>query len=304
MTTTVILSIFSGRQNPAKQLSQRAEAELYSRLGNLRHGTRQRIGDDLWGAFIVFRKVGKHASKFYVGGGIVDIPALPTAFVDNNEVFEFLFSQLDVSAVPFDPATLRATPARPDFHAGEISKYLCPTNPSPDGQDFDEFWASHFTPDGQIHNRNPCNNCYDYANDRLTDSFSQPGYASGQIYRGYTCKEFTYAAQLDGLRPATKLIALSPGKGWYVGLFLGTVLGEDDFHWVKQDKTGCWSHKMGPNPNSEFDNSWHKIKDPPNADFNRGQNVLYKFCGYFLTHAGVTINGPYPKWDVCQPSWY
>jgi hypothetical protein len=42
------------------------------------------------------------------------------------------------------------------------------------------------------------NNCYNYASNRRTDTFAQPGKGAGQMYTALTCAEVTRAALADG----------------------------------------------------------------------------------------------------------
>ena len=45
----------------------------------------------------------------------------------------------------------------------------------------------------------PYNNCYNYANDKITNSFAQPGTASGHPYGQITADEMIRASESDGL---------------------------------------------------------------------------------------------------------
>jgi len=45
----------------------------------------------------------------------------------------------------------------------------------------------------------PNNNCYNYANDKITNSFAQPGRASGHMYAALTPDELLKASESDGL---------------------------------------------------------------------------------------------------------
>jgi hypothetical protein len=139
-----------------------------------------------------------------------------------------------------------------------------------------------------------CNNCYDYANNQLTDSYSQPGLGGGQEFTSYAAGNLTAAATLDGLEKRPNCtVPLGQGFGWYVALFTGKVGDESDFHWLKQDRSGCWSHKLGTGPPIKIDGDGKAIKSPENAvlSFGGGYAVYDKFCGYFRTQAGVTIKG-------------
>src|SRR5205823_4712893 len=54
------------------------------------------------------------------------------------------------------------------------------------------FWNNNPT---TLHN----NNCYNYASNRKTNTFAQPGRGSGHMYTALTCAAVTQAALSDGL---------------------------------------------------------------------------------------------------------
>jgi len=58
-----------------------------------------------------------------------------------------------------------------------------------------------------------------------------------------------------------------------------------DYHWYRQDKVGCWSHKPGSTPARNTDNSGHAIADPRTC--NRGSYT--NFCTYMITTRHVRI---------------
>ena len=132
----------------------------------------------------------------------------------------------------------------------------------------------------------PGNNCYNYANNRITNTFAQPGRAHNKQYTILQCTgngAVQPAAVVDGLVACPNFSAvLGPGKGWYVALVIWPGV---DFHWYRQDKVGCWSHKPGSTAVRNVDNSGKAITDPKIAD--RGPYV--NFCTYMITHNGMVI---------------
>lgn len=131
--------------------------------------------------------------------------------------------------------------------------------------------------------RQPHNNCYNYANDQATNSFAQPGRASGHMYTALTCQSVQPAATSDGLRACANFAGpLQPGQGWYVAL---VIWPGNDYHWYRQDKVGCWSHKPGGTAARNTDNAGHAILDPRSC--NRGPYTT--FCTYMITTRGVRI---------------
>jgi hypothetical protein len=123
-----------------------------------------------------------------------------------------------------------------------------------------------------------CNNCYNYANNVRTDTFAQPGYASGTWCRDNGCKNaatiYQYALN-DGLLASSK-DAVCPDGMTKVALFIWPSV---DYHWYRQDANGNWTHKMGNSPASSLDNSLRPITDPENA--NRGYYT--DLAGYLCT---------------------
>jgi hypothetical protein len=128
------------------------------------------------------------------------------------------------------------------------------------------------------------NNCYNYANDHITNTFAQPGRAHGKMYKALTCAAVNAAAIADGLVNSPNFNRpLGPGKGWYVALVIWPGV---DYHWYRQDNVGCWSHKPGSTAARNTDNSGKRILDPKNCD--RGPYV--NFCTYMITNRKVVIN--------------
>ncbi|HVM81026.1 MAG TPA: hypothetical protein VMU06_18540 [Stellaceae bacterium] len=127
------------------------------------------------------------------------------------------------------------------------------------------------------------NNCYNYANNQITNTFAQPGRATGHMYTSLTCASVRAAAQSDGLVPCPNFIApLAAGAGWYVAL---VIWPGQDYHWYRQDKSGCWSHKPGGTPARNTDNSGHLISNPRTC--NRGPYTV--FCTFMITRRTVHI---------------
>jgi hypothetical protein len=54
---------------------------------------------------------------------------------------------------------------------------------------------------------------------------------------------------------------------------------EINFHWIRLDSNGLWSHKPGGTKISNIDNLGNYIKDSSKQDFSPWS----EFCGYFST---------------------
>lgn len=130
------------------------------------------------------------------------------------------------------------------------------------------------------------NNCYNYANNRRTDTFAQPGNGGGTTFDLYhpdinvVANELRAAAVADGLEETWDTATSATGKT-KIALVLrpGTSNNDRDFHWYRQDCDGRWSHKIGESPATNLDNSGQLIVDPRSAD--RGAYTV--FVGFFFT---------------------
>jgi hypothetical protein len=88
----------------------------------------------------------------------------------------------------------------------------------------------------------------------------------------------------DGLHPTSFALpsAMQTNDVWPVALvtappFHGQPYG--DYHWLRRDDSGRWSHKTGiGSPASDVDDSGNKITDPVRCD--RGEYV--HFVGFFV----------------------
>ena len=120
------------------------------------------------------------------------------------------------------------------------------------------------------------NNCYNYASNKRTDTFAQPGRGCGSMYRSLTCAEVTRASLCDGLHVRYNCFPASEAPRYLVALVIAP---GRDFHWYRLNKEGFWSHKPGSTPVRNVDNSNRVITNPETC--NRG--IYTQFCGYFYT---------------------
>ncbi|MFB9908346.1 hypothetical protein [Allokutzneria oryzae] len=123
------------------------------------------------------------------------------------------------------------------------------------------------------------NNCYNYAVNRRTNTFAQPGRQCGHQYTSLTCAAVRAAAQCDGVLASCtgqqRLVALVCWPG-------------GDYHWYRYHSNGFWGHKPGQTPARNTDNSGRVITGALNpANCNRGPYT--QFCGYFWVPIGLVI---------------
>jgi hypothetical protein len=126
--------------------------------------------------------------------------------------------------------------------------------------DFDPWnWTGRGLPNFQ--NKN---NCYNYATNRHTGSYAQPGKGSGQIFTEFTCNDIKAAVLRDGLTPTT--LSGDCGGDCKVALMIKNAgFAGPDFHWLREHPDGTWSHKMGSGVPTDRDASGNTINSPEGA---------------------------------------
>jgi hypothetical protein len=134
-------------------------------------------------------------------------------------------------------------------------------------------------------NRQGNNNCYNYGTNYRTDTFAQPGRASGQQYpRPITCAGVRPAAIRDDLLDNPNADNKCPKEGHLVALVVSPGLGFNDYHWYRKGRNGRWTHKPGGGQATNLDNSGNLITDPRTAD--RGPYT--DFCTFMTVMHGHT----------------
>jgi hypothetical protein len=124
------------------------------------------------------------------------------------------------------------------------------------------------------------NNCYNYACNKQTNTFAQPGRFGGMRWTALTCANVGAAARRDGLAPTVCYNQACPCGSYKVAL---VIWPNRDFHWYRQDDNGNWSHKPGKTAATNKDNAGNAIVDPQLA--NRGPYTT--FCECFCVDANA-----------------
>ena len=131
------------------------------------------------------------------------------------------------------------------------------------------------------------NNCYNYSNNKRTDTFAQPGRAAGAMWTSLQCSNVSTAAAADGLDPLPAS-GECPKSSRSTSCKLALVVAPDrDYHWYRLDGDGMWSHKPGGTRATNLDNSANPISNPETA--NRGSYT--DFCGYFCACSSSAEGG-------------
>lgn len=286
MATLVALHVYSGRPNPAWVLSEQEESQLTERLHSLRTFTNERptgiVGGLGYRGFSLtsIAESARTSGALFVHEGIVDQGTGAANLVDQAEIETWLAAKaqgkIDDQLSEYIQSAM-SQPVRVPFTANVATALACPQNHAAD--------APAYNP-GQwnVPTVQPYNNCYNYANNNATNTFAQPGRATGHQATVMACSHVSPAAISDGLRVAPNFTApLSAGAGWYVAL---VVWPNQDYHWYRQDNVGCWSHKPGQTAVRNVDNSGQQIVDPKTCD--RGPYT--NFCDYMVTDRNVRIS--------------
>jgi hypothetical protein len=131
-------------------------------------------------------------------------------------------------------------------------------------------------------------NCYDYAIghfDKNQKKKSQPGRTVlgnelvGKDVRD--CKFVEDRLLMDHPELSQASVNSTCPPGFHkIGLMVDP---DDDYHFIRQDDDGTWSHKPGNRKIMEVDFSGKIIEDPTTADFNDtvGQLNYTSFCGAY-----------------------
>jgi len=288
MATIVTLDIFSGRPNPTWVLSETDSKKLVERINAVETVTAQKPSGAMGGlgyrGFLLNHtphSVQTHAAM-HIHEGIIDKGINEANLISRDREIESFLLSTAPKAVHDDVKTLVAAEIKGNLTAApEVFRQpphaICPKCKAKDAPPYNP--AKWNIPTVQ-----PYNNCYNYANDHITNTFAQPGRAHGKMYTALTCASVNPAAIADGLVNSPNFARpLGPGKGWYVALVIWPGV---DYHWYRQDNVGCWSHKPGSTAARNTDNSGKKITDPKTCD--RGPYIT--FCTYMITNRRVVIS--------------
>jgi hypothetical protein len=290
MSVVVTLHINSGRPDPAWELTAQQVVELNARLSRLKTRTLQKPSGMMGGLgyrgfSIVSVREPKLDPRIFVHGNIVDLDRFSLNLVDQD---------LELEKWLLDSAGARLNPALKQYALDKFTK-LRPKALSAAGAgprvigDAIAFNVPVFDPGKWNNDPNiqMNNNCYNYANDIITNTFAQPGRGSGAIFTDFTCDSVGSASQNDGQVPSSTP-ASTPAVGHYMALVIRPVPASvPDFHWYRLDDDGSWSQKHGQAPCTNLDESGNPISSPETCD--RGDYSV--FCGYYLCDPSiVTIN--------------
>ncbi len=287
MSLRISINIFSGRPDPILELSGKEASEALERLRPVRPLTRSEAAIPL------------ESTLGYRGLAVEQIgplaPGLPRLFrvfdgrlygqrlshrAADEEFEDFIASragQLNVGKGFAEYLRREIARARRDRiallhskHPRHPHKHHCRCAPL-----YEPLWWN----DGGGGQKQPHNNCYNYATNYRTDTFAQPGRAAGAMYTSFTCASVRPAAIADSLIAAPAANNRCPKEGHLVALVIAP---GQDFHWYRKGRNGFWSHKPGGTPATNVDGNGNLIPDPRNA--NRGPYT--DFCTFMVVMHG------------------
>jgi hypothetical protein len=132
------------------------------------------------------------------------------------------------------------------------------------------------------------NNCYNYAANRETGNFAQPGYAStGTFLSNYLPASVTAAVVSDGLEavaaPADGSFPVVPEGKTLVAAISGKAPNyTSDYHWYRRDSDGNWTHKPGGTAATNLCYGSASPVTDPRVSSCWNPNNYDTFVGFFL----------------------
>ncbi len=289
MSLTVTLNVFSGRPNPVWTLDDDQSAELMRLISQGGTPTNLKSSAGIVGlGYRGFQVTSSQTSSvgpmsLHVHDGVLDSGPTELNLISERKTIESFLLETGGNAINaavrehvIGSLSNKPTLSVKDFTMAATAAAQCPVCHAADAPSYNPaIW--------NIPSVQPYNNCYNYANNQMTNTFAQPGRAHGIAITTMSCAGVQPGAVADGLVATPNFSApLGQGQGWYVAL---VIWPGNDYHWYRQDNVGCWSHKPGQTAVRNVDSSGNPISDPQTC--NRGPYTI--FCTYMRTYKGVVI---------------
>lgn len=279
----VTLPIYSGRPDPSweihsshksfKKIKEHHERAKSSKLSYAHHQIEAKLG---YTGFLVHHKDSEHP-ELIVG---------PETHEFQKALLETMPKELKPSDLHQKITQMISTSRAPKAQPAPPAAPLAQPRGTSDAPVLD-LGKWNDDPDIKKHN-----NCYNYGNDKITNTRAQPGKGSGQMYTQMTNDEIREAAIRDGLKvlepqpgaedPSPSTSAAPPGY-WIVALVVAEGI---DYHWYRLDSNERWSHKPGSTAATIHDGDGNLITDPRQA---ANGFIPYRFHRFMLTNRNVTI---------------
>lgn len=286
MAVKVTLMVYSGRENPEWNLSSDQIGQLRDKLASLRSTTMERPDGMLGGlgyqgfALTATQEIDLEPNIF-VHANIVDLGPNSVALRDTDNSLEAWL--LDTAGDAIEPKVRSYVQSQlgPVAYAGASAQ----RKPRARVLEVPRYEPNIWNNDATIRRSN---NCYNYANNKITNTFAQPGRAAGvTLPSPLDGRSVARGAISDGLEALADPEAWrsTPADGHWAALVLSTII--DDYHWYRLDDFNArWSHKPGQTPARDFDQAMAAIADPRTCD----RGPYSDFIGFFHTYpARITI---------------
>lgn len=271
--TTVTILMYSGVPNPTFELTEAQEVQLQNELAKVNAKTFQQSPSS--SGLLGYRGFEVHSNsevetsmpqKMLIFDGIGDIGETDEAnFVDEDSNLESMMLEFAEGSITKEERAYISETIKKNSLGGiasTLSDFDLVVPPLNLGK-----WNNN-----PVVKRN--NNCYNYANDKITNTFAQPGRGSG-VTGPFppTCSGTGSAAERDG-QVRVSSASSTPSQGHFIAL---VVWPGRDYHWYRLDSNGLWSHKPGSTAARNTDNSGRLISSPETC--NRGPYSVW--CGYY-----------------------
>jgi len=290
MSATVVLDVFSGLRQPTWALSDADYNRLLDLVKKLHPGTTEAgFEPAVWGyKGFVIKKPGRPTIRITAGigakWGYVYLGGHEAVLIDTSRVIENFL--LENSAGVVEKLGLKfqelvkvrnEKPIKGFDQNGVVKGFGCehgvsfPSNPTA--------W------------KNSSSNCYNYANNVMAPG-ALPAVPGNNNVVSFTSLKIIKAAtendKLTLITPAGKLPQVCPAgsKSHIMGIFLREPMGNGsftDFHCLRMDSDGTWSHKDGSGPLRKKDDAQQPMTDLRQARFKIELTVV----GFFISTKGV-----------------
>lgn len=293
----VTLNVFSGRENPSFELSEKDAKAFVDRFAkktvlpaadhqkDLGYGgfsieatSDLRLPDGVPTSFYVDGDLARGVSEFGHGDPLLNASEAADAAQwllskagksVHDEVASYVLGEIKTRAKGRKPAAILKPAEDLQFKALVLAASCTIANTAYNPG----FW--------NVQPTQANNNCYNYAMNNRSNTFAQPGRKTGHMYTAFDCTNVGNAATFDGCKPtcsgSNKLVALVIWPG-------------HDFHWYRRHSEGFWGHKPGSTAARNWDNSNQVINGTTLTPANCNRGNYTNFCGYRYSPTGMIVS--------------
>ena len=275
MTVIVTLDMYSGLPNPSWELTDNEAKELTKMLSKNRAPSSAASPSSVGrlgyrGLIISSHNIDVVPNNMRVFDGVMEVESLEIPnYIDQDSDVETFLLGTAATSLRDDELQYIQQEIQKNVSGGIANSLI----------DYELMAIPPFDP-GKWNN-NPTvlqkNNCYNYANDKITNTFAQPGLGSGQVGPYPPSCSGTGDAAVRDKQISIPSPDITPAEGHIIALVVSTTPGFFDYHWYRRDSNNMWSHKPGSTRARNSDNSGRAISDPRSCDRGPYNN----FCGFY-----------------------